>query len=209
MGKQITLSEASTGNHFTVDEFNILNVTTDTLGAAVYYIQDGRMGDKRLKIVNDSPALIAGVSEKLMAITVNGATQYVHIDRINFTSIVGNSTGVEFLYNMDGQTSRRIQTTNSESVFMTTYWEKLGKTVYSFDDVNATSDTISLAAAHGDLTGTFIAGVYFETFGSSTELMNANWKVTSSAYSGGKTVITVTEQVPSGASETGKLVIRP
>ncbi|MGV8130700.1 MAG: hypothetical protein ACP5N7_01195, partial [Candidatus Pacearchaeota archaeon] len=83
--------------------------------------------------------------------------------------------------------------------------QKQGQLVYTFDEVSATTDTISLAAANGDLTATFVNGVGFTAFGSATAGINVIWVVSSSAFSGGKTVITVTGSIPANATETGSI----
>lgn len=205
---QLTLTEASTGNHVTVEELNIIYVQADTLGSLVTYI-DQPDGQRLNLVCSDAPATIAGMSAELILVTIDGKSVYVNNKRILLADT--NATGVQFLYDAAGASPRQEQTTDSEQTFYTRSYQKSGFTVYAFDDVNATNDTISLTAANGDKTASFTAGVFFTVFGSATDTVNGIYKVTSSAFSGGKTVISVdtaVKAVPTGATETGSLYIR-
>lgn len=204
MGKKLQLTEAATGNKFNVDEAEIIKVATDTLGALVQYIRQ-RDGQRYNAVVTESPADIAYVSETLITVTdANTAQAYwVSIDRIGL--IDGTGTNVLFLYNIEGASPEPIQITGTLETFLTLVYEKQGDLVYSFDDVAPSIETISLAAAEGDVSAKFTNGVVFEVFGSSTAAMNTLWTVSSSTYAGSKTVITVDSPLPEGATETGSV----
>lgn len=205
----LTLADGS--GVITIDESLVLFIESDTLGSVVSYVAE-KDGLKRHKTCSDSPADIATMSTRFMAIvTEDSITKYVNIDRVDVTSAVVNSTGMGFFYDQEGQHNIFIQTEDTASTFFTNLYTKEGRTVYSYDDVNPTNDTISLAAAHGDKTSSFTAGVIFTGFGSTTTVMNGVFKVSSSTYSGGKTVITLdtsAKGVPVGASETGKIYLQ-
>lgn len=202
---QLQFTIAASGLPFTIDESQVLFVETDTLGSKVTYVNEVD-GSKLSTVVTQAKATIATASDNLLQVTKSdGSTPLVNIERINLKD--KNSTGAYFEYDNNGATNITIQTSSTFGTFMSALLTKKGETVRDFDDVSATNNTISLAAAEGDLTSTYVNGVVFTTFGSSTNAMNSLWTVDSSAYSGGKTVITVVETVPSGASETGFLYI--
>lgn len=206
----LSLTLANGDGVFTIDESLVIFIESDTLGSLVSYAAE-KDGIKRHKVCSDKPADLATMSTRFMAITaVGGLTKYVNIDRIDGNPIA-NSTGMGFFYDQEGQHNIFIQTTDSATTFYTNLYTKEGRTVYTFDDANATNDTFSLAAAHGDKTSSFTAGVIFTVFGSSTTTTNGIYKVSSSTYSGGKTVISVntaSKAVPVGTSETGSLYIQ-
>lgn len=203
---QVQMTIVSTGGKFSVPDENIILVATDTLGALVQYINE-KDGQRYQKVVSETPTLIASQSATLIAITdaESNVTYWVSYDRIGTVDQTG--TYVNFDYDIEGAAPRKISVTQTIAQLYTLIYEKEGDTVYLYDAVSATVDTISLTAANGDLTTTFTAGVTFTVFGSSTAGMNTIWEVTSSAYSGGKTVITVTGQIPVASSETGSLRI--
>lgn len=202
---QLQFTIAASGLPFTIDESQVLFVETDTLGSKVTYVNEVD-GSKLSTVVTQAKTTIATASDNLLQVTKSdGSTPLVNIERINLKD--KNSTGAYFEYDNNGATNITIQTSSTFGTFMSALLTKKGETVRDFDDVSATNNTISLAAAEGDLTSTYVNGVVFTTFGSSTNAMNSLWTVDSSAYSGGKTVITVTETVPAGASETGYLYI--
>lgn len=187
MATQLQLTLAASGQVFTLSESQIIYVNEDTLGSAVTYINE-RDGSKLVSIVSETKSAIDRISTRLMAVTLsNGSTPLVNIDRMNVKD--RNSTGAYFEYDQEGATNIVIQTTDSFGEFMDTLLTTQGETVYEFDDVNATNDTISLAAAEGDLTSTFVNGVYFTAFGSTTATVNTIWSVSSSAWSGGKQLL--------------------
>lgn len=194
----------ATGGKFSVPDSNIILVATDTLGALVQYINETD-GQRYQKVVSESPTNIASVSSSLISITdaYSNVTYWVSTDRIGTIDQTG--TYVNFDYDVEGAAPRKISVSQTITQLYTKIYEKEGDSVYAYDAVSATVDTISLAAANGDLTSTFVAGVAFTVFGSSTAGMNTIWVVSSSTYSGGKTVITVTGAIPVAASETGSV----
>jgi len=203
---QIQLTLVSSGAKFTVSDENIIKVATDTNGAMVQYITE-QSGSRYQAIVSEDPALIASASANLISITDQETAQdyWINIDRISLVDESG--TYVNFYYEAEGATPQKIYVTQTIAQFYTLVYEKQGSTVFSYDAVNTGADTISLTAATGDVTAQFTLGVVFTVFGSSTAAMNTIWTVTSSTFSGGKTVITVDGDVPTGASSTGELVI--
>lgn len=203
---QIQLTQASNGAKFSVEDWQIIFVATDTLGASVTYITEST-GQRISVVVSESPANIASISDTLIAITdrSSNSTYRISIDRIGTVDLTG--TYVKFDYDVEGAAMRPIEITQTVTQFYTLWFEKRGDLVYAYDEVSATNDTISLAAAEGDVTANFTNGVAFQVYGSSTATMNTIWVTSSSAY-GTKTVITVTGAIPSGASETGIVVLR-
>lgn len=208
MAEQLQFTDVNTGNKFTVPESFIIFVATDTLGASVQYIKEWT-GNRYQNVVSETPANIALVSDTLIAVTiidpVSLSTQVNYVSTTRMGVIDGTGTYVKFDYDVEGATRRPISVTQTLIQLETLQRQKQGQLVYTFDAVSATVDTISLAAANGDLTATFTAGVGFTAFGSTTADMNTIWVVSSSAYTGGKTVITVTGQIPANASETGSI----
>ena len=205
---ELQFTDVASGNKFTVPEKYIIFVATDTLGATVQYIKE-RDGQRFENVVSETPANIALVSDTLIAVTIrdllSGSTQVNYVSTLRIGVIDGTGTYVKFDYDVEGTTRRPISVTQTLIQLETLIREKEGQLVYAFDEVSATVDTISLAAANGDKTATFTAGVGFTAFGSTTAAMNTIWVVSSSAYSGGKTVITVTGSIPANASETGSI----
>lgn len=205
---ELQFTDVASGNKFTVPEKFIIFVATDTLGATVQYIKEWQ-GQRYENVVSETPANIALVSDTLIPVTVvdvpSGSTQVNYVTTTRIGVIDGTGTYVKFDYDVEGASRRPISVTQTLIQLETLQRQKEGQLVYTFDAVSATVDTISLAAVNGDLTATFIAGVGFTAFGSTTADMNTIWVVSSSAYSGGKTVITVTGQIPANASETGSI----
>lgn len=208
---ELQFTDVNTGNKFTVPEKYIIFVATDTLGAMVQYIKE-EDGQRYENVVSETPANIALVSSTLIPVTIvdtgTGSTQVNYVSTLRIGVIDGTGTYVKFDYNVEGATRRPISVTETLLALETLVRQKEGQLVYAFDEVSATVDTISLAAANGDLTATFTSGVGFTAFGSSTAAMNVIWVVSSSAFSGGKTVITVTGSIPSGATETGSIWLK-
>jgi hypothetical protein len=205
---ELQFTDVATGNKFTVPEKYIIFVATDTLGASVQYIKEWT-GQRYQNVVSETPANIALVSDTLIPVTIvdtlTGSTQVNYVSTTRMGVIDGTGTYVKFDYDVEGAIRRPISVTQTLIQLETLQREKEGQLVYAFDAVSATVDTISLAAAEGDLTATFTNGVGFTAFGSSTAAMNTIWVVSSSAFSGGKTVITVTGSIPANASETGSI----
>ena len=200
---------AADGGSIMIDEDDVIFITSGTLGSLVTYVKE-RQGIRYNTVCSQSPAVVAGATTKFISCTVNGQTVYVNVDRIDLSSVDYNATGAFFTYDVEGQHNRLIQTTTTVVAFQTALLGAKGYTVYAFDDVNATNDTISLTAATGDKSSSFTSGVYFSVFGSATQSVNGIYKVSSSTYTGGKTVITVNttvKEVPTGATETGSLYI--
>lgn len=206
---QLTVTNSADGSKVDILEENILSLLGSTLGSVLTYI-DETDGQKRVMTISDNTNALSSVSSVLFATTdANGGVVYLNKDRVLTLGQV-TSTGLQIHYNYEGQTARVFQTSDSLTTFLTNIETKNGESVYAFDDVNATNNTISLAAANGDLTSTFTVGTYFQVQASATASVNGTYVVASSAYAGSKTVITVgshVKDVPSGATETGIVIL--
>jgi hypothetical protein len=199
----LTINEVSTGASYTINERDIVFIGPDTLGAKITYVNE-KDGVRRNIVTSVLPSTLATMSTSFIAATVNGQTVYVNIDRID--NLDSNSTGVFFSYDTEGQHDLQIQTSSTESAFYDSLFTKQGKTVYPFDAVNATDNTISLTAATGDKTAEFTNGVVLTVFGNSNDTANGIHVVSSSAFAGGKTVITLATNF-SGWGSSGKIYI--
>lgn len=199
----LTINEVSTGASYTINERDIVFIGPDTLGAKITYVNE-KDGVRRNIVTAVLPATLASMSAYFIPCTVNGQTVYVNIGRID--NLDSNSTGVFFSYDTEGQHDLQIQTTTNESTFYGNLFAKQGKTVCSFDEVNATNNTISLTAATGDKSTEFTNGVVLTIFGNSNDTANGIHIVSSSTFSGGKTVITLSTNF-SGWGSSGKIYI--
>lgn len=209
MAATIPLTDVNGAGTIAVNENLILYIGNDTLGSCVEFVRESN-GQRDKIITSMSPANVAAMCTNMFAITYLGVTGYVNATRIDQASIDFDSTGAFFRYDQAGSSDRLIQTSNTVAAFYLAYMAALGKTVYSFDDVNATNDTFSLTAANGNKTSEFTSGVWISVVGNSTQATNGGYKVSSSAFSGGKTVISVdtaVKAVPANSSETGTLFI--
>lgn len=204
MARSITLVEAGTGQSASLIEDNIILVENDTLGAQVTYIRE-LDGKRRGIITTATRPQIQSISSLIIPVASNGTTVGLNINR--FMEVEETSTGCNILYYAEGAVARPIASTDSYQTILTRKFEKEGRTVYTFDAVNATNDTISLASSFGDLTSTFAATKVFNVFGTGDEDFDGLYTVSSSAYTGGKTVITVQQNIPSGVATSGSLVL--
>lgn len=202
---EIALRDAATGDVFTIPSENIIFVYADTLGAVVSYIKEPS-GKKLKATVSDLPAVIAGASDNLILITDSSSSlsYYININRMGIIDY----DNMKFDYDVEGSSPQPISVTQTPAQLLTLIYQKENNFVYLFDDVNVTNDTISLAAANGNVTAKFTAGVVLTVFGSSTDSFNGTWLVASSAYAGSKTVISIDGSVPAGVSQTGSLMVR-
>lgn len=203
---QIQLTVTATGAKISLSDENIISVKTSGSGSEVVYSRDPQ-GFRYSAIVSEVAATIASASDTLILVTDQETAQsfYVNIKRIDLVDQSG--TYVSFLYQDEGATDKKYLVTQTVTQLYDLIYGKQGKTTYAYDAISAVNETISLAAANGDVTAQFTNGVIFTVYGSSTAAMNTLWTVSSSTFSGGKTVITVTGNVPAGASATGTVVI--
>lgn len=202
----ISFTELSTNTAFSVNEENLIFATDATIGSDITFINAPTNSLIQKTVTEDLTAILALSNLMLQVTLADGTTPLFNVSRVEET--VFNSTGANFLYNKEGAMSYPHQTSMTETAFLTLIYEKEGKSVYAFNDVSATLDTISLVPAAGDLTSTFVSGKYFTVFGNT--VANGTYKTTSSALVGGRTIITVdttVKAVPAGAAETGAIYI--
>lgn len=204
MGKQITLRQYGTGQSASFDQDLIIFVEDDTNGAQVEYLKE-EGGLRQQIIVVESRTQIQQISTNIIPVPLNGKNTGMNIDRM--TLIEPTSTGCTIMYDVSGMVPRPKDTTDSYETIQTRIYEKQGTTVYEFDEVNATNNTISLTAAEGDLTGTFTNPKVINVFGSGDEDFDGIYTISSSAFTGGKTVITVIQNIPAGVATSGSLII--
>lgn len=202
MAQNIQVTQASDGATALLNEELIIWVEDDTLGSEVTFLKETE-GNRYRIIAQDTRVQIQGISTLIIPVATNGKTVGMNYERMNLIEYDGS--GSTFLYDVSGQVPRQVDSTDSVSTLQTRIYTKQGITTYSFDAVNATNNTISLAAAEGDLTGTFIASKVFQVYGSGDESFDGLYTIASSAFSGGKTVITVQEDIPSGVATSGKI----
>jgi len=204
MGKQITLRQYGTGQSASFDEDLILFVEDDTNGAQIQYLpEEGGLRDTM--IVVETRPMIQQISTCLIPVSLSGKTTSMNINRM--TLIEPTSTGCQIMYDVSGMVPRPKDTTLSFEALQTLIYEKQGSTVYEFDEVNATNNTISLVAAEGDLSSTFTNPKAIQVFGSGDEDFDGIYVISSSTFTGGKTVITVIQNIPSGVATSGSLII--
>ncbi len=204
MSRNIQITQASDGATALINEELIIWVEDDTLGSEVTYLKEVE-GSRYRIISQDTRAQIQGISTLMIPIATNGKTVGMNYDRINLLQYDGS--GSTFLYDVSGQMPRQVDSTDSVSTIQTRVYQKQGLTVYSFDAVNATNNTISLTAAEGNLTATFTATKVFEVFGSTDSSFDGLYTIASSQFAGSKTVITVQENIPSGVATSGKILL--
>lgn len=202
MSNLIQVTQARDGATASIQEELLIWVEDDTLGSEVTYLKEPE-GQRYRLISQDTRVQIQGISTLIIPVATNGKTVGVNYERINFLQYEG--TGSTFIYDVSGQVPRQVDSTDSVSTLQTRIYTKQGFTTYSFDAVNATNNTISLTAASGDLTGTFTANKVFQVYGSTDSSFDGLYTIASSAFSGGKTVITVQEDIPSGVATSGKI----
>jgi hypothetical protein len=204
MGRQLTLRQAQTGQSASFNEDLIIFVEDDTLGSQVEYLEEEGGIPRSDVFVNTRPQIQA-MSTCIIPVSLSGKTAGMNINRM--TEIEETSTGCKILYDVSGMIARPKNTTDSYETIQTRIYEKQGLTVYTFDAVNATNNTISLAASFGDLTSTFAATKVMDVFGSGDEDFDGMYTISSSTFSGGKTVITVIQNIPSGVATSGSLIL--
>ena len=200
----LQLTAASTGNKFVLAEDDIIWILTDTLGAKVVWRSeiDGQILEE---VVSESPAAIAYNSDTFIQVTTTDAqTPYISYTRMGTIDPTG--TYVTFRYDAEGATRAKISVTTTYAALLVLLYQKKGDLVLPFTAVSATLDTITLQSST-NYASKFGSGVIFEVFGSSTAAMNTMWTAASAAHSG-VTTITVTGQIPVGASETGYVRLR-
>lgn len=204
MSKTLSFNLANGNGSIQLNDESIIYVFTDTLGALVVY-EESETGNRDQIVVSDAPADIASVSSNLYAITVpDSVTMYVATERTRAIEEVGSVATV--YYDEAGAQPKPIVTSQTLVTVQAAFNTKAGVTSYSFDEVNATNNTISLAAANGDKTSEFTLNTAFQVSGTN---FDGFFVVQSSAFSGGKTVITLKTgyDVPSGASTAGLVTL--
>lgn len=204
MGKQINLVQYGTNQGFSIDDEYIIYVEDDTNGAQIQYVTE-HDGLPDSIIVTNTRTQIQTISSCIIPVTLAGKATGVNM--LMMSEIEPTSTGCRFLYAKPGMIARAKNTTDSQLTVLTRIAEKNGQTVYSFDEVNATNNTISLTAATGDVTATFVLNKVINVFGTGDEDFNGLYTVSSSTFSGGKTVITVIQNIPAGVATSGALTV--
>ena len=192
---QLTLT--ATGDVVYVNDQDILKVITDSLGAKVIYDHDG--AGRRDIVVLETPAQIAVLSDLLFAVTESSVTVYLSTEHIIAISNEPGGTGSIIEYDNKGTVREVITVSETKGALYSTIQTLNGATVYAVDDVSLTNNTISLAAAHGNVTANFAAGVVLTVSASTGN--DGTYTTTSSAFSGGKTVITITETIPDSTND--------
>lgn len=204
MAKMLNLVQYGTNQGFSILDELIIYVEDDTNGAQIEYLTE-EGGLRETIIVTNSRTQIQTISTCIIPVALAGKSTGVNITRIN--EIEPTSTGCRFLYDASGMIARPKNTTDSQLTLQTLIAEKRGETVYSFDAVNATNNTISLTAATGDVTSAFVLNDVINVFGTDDEDFNGLYTVSSSTFSGGKTVITVIQNIPAGVATSGALTV--
>lgn len=204
MSRKLTLRDAATGASGQFEEDNLIFVENDTLGAQIEYVKEDD-GKRRRLIVSNTRPQIQSMSTVIIPLTFNGSTAAINLNRIN--EVIETSTGCNVMYDVEGTVNKVLESTETYQTVMTRVYEKQGETVYTFDAVNATNNTISLASSFGNLTSTFAATKVFQVFGSGDEDFDGMYTVSSSTYAGGKTVITVQQDIPSGVATSGSILL--
>lgn len=202
MAELIQVTQAGSGDTAAINEELIIWVEDDTLGSEVTYLKEAEGLRQRL-ISQDTRVQIQAISSLIIPVATNGKTVGMNYDRMNLIQYDGD--GSTFLYDVSGQAPDQVESTDSVATLQTRIYTKRGITTYSFDAVNATNNTISLAAAEGDLTATFTATKVIQVYGSGDTSFDGLYTIASSTFAGSKTVITVQEDIPSGVATSGKI----
>lgn len=110
---QITLNIKLTSESFSLNDGEIVFVDTNYVdgvaSGAIVTVIDSASADTYQKVVEETPAAIAALSEKLIQVTLpSKQTPYIHVDRI--VDIVTNGSYSYIMYNDNGNTNKRIDT---------------------------------------------------------------------------------------------------
>ncbi len=208
MARMLTIRQASDGNVAQINEELLIWIEDDTLGSEVTYLKEVE-GNRYRLISSDTRTQIQAMSTEIIPVATNGKTVGMNYNRMNLMQYDGS--GSTFLYDVSGQVPRPVDSTDSVGTLQTRIYTKQGLVsgtdLFTFDAVNATNNTISLASSFGNETTAFANPVTFQVYGSGDTDLDGMYTVSSSQFSGGKTVITVIENIPAGVATTGYILL--
>ena len=207
MAKLISLQLVG-GGVVEINDIDIVKVYSDTLGSAVKYLSSSDDGLTETSIVTATLANISAYTDVLINITMSdGSTQYININRIQ--SIYEDATSLKAViyYDNQGASNERLLTNETIEAVAARMTTKAGDVSYEFDDVNATTNVIALASSEGDKTSIFTNGVVFNVIG--TDWSNVFSCNGNSTYNStlGVTYITTNEDIPTGAADSGIIIV--
>jgi hypothetical protein len=205
---KILLTDNETSSPISLEDGLILKAfTADSITNVEYLSEED--GYRKLAKVTEALASVGGQSKLLISLTEknSGDTVWINRDRINLIDEL--SSEAILFFDAAGASLERIKVTETAQAVKEAIITKEGDTVYDLlatGTFTAGPNTISLAAAEGDVTANFTAGVLFTVFGEGDS--NDNIYTTVSSAFGTETVITVTETPTAGNTNGGKVWLK-
>lgn len=203
---KILLNDNETGADITIDDSLLLKVYSSNSITNVLYLED-EDGYRKTAKVKETVDNVIGQSNLLITLTEedSGATVGINKDRIN--GMFEESSKARLRFNNAGAQNETVKVTETATAVRAATYTKDGDTVYDADSFTASPDVVILDSSHGDVTGSFTAKVIFTVFGEGDD-NDGIYSVVSSAFSGGKTEITVNETPTAGSTNGGKIWLK-
>lgn len=189
---QVQLKQAVTGDIFSIGENDIILVVGEGTGSKVTFFDTGAR--VRIIEVDEAPEDIKDLTKVLIPVTdtSSGLTEFINSGRILIVESKG--TGSAIKYNAEGSIARQFEVDESKGAIQVLVFELTGNTAYEIDLLSNAPEEIRLSAADGDVTSQFTSGKILSIVGQGDS--DGTYTVDSSAFGGGKTTITVDEDIP-------------
>lgn len=198
---KILLKDNSTGADITIEQALLLTAYAVSSVTKVEYLDD-EDGYLRTANVTDTVASVITQSNVLISLTEkdSGATIGVNKDRI--TDIGEISSQAVLSFDAAGASLRRINVTETAVAVKNKVITKEGDLSYLIDSFTASPNVVVLDASVGDVSSNFVNGSVFTVFGEG-DSNDGIYTVSSVAFDGTNTKITVVETPTANASASG------
>jgi hypothetical protein len=189
VSSQVILTSAEANQQVSLTDAGILYVAADS---TVCY-RDTSSGFRKYVIVKETQAEVIGASDYLVSITLEDAS-VIGLNYVEMKSIVETDSKAQIFFDDAGASLKLYVSSDDKPTVDAAIHEKAGGTAHAYDAVDATTGVISIAAAEGDVTSTYTAGVVINLSNSDGGDGSAIYTVASSVH-GANTDITVNETI--------------
>lgn len=197
----VTLTEAQTTTYINAKQ--IVYVLVEGTGSKLAYNREGAHPIEVL--VDEAVGSIRTAAGNLVTVTPTIGSDTIDLNEDSIELVDDEGSGAVIMYDQGGARLHQYTVSESKGNINKQIYVNAGQTVYAIDAVDTGAETFTLAAAHGDVTGVFANGKTFQVVDSTGN--DATYTVASQSFGGGKTTITVNEDITDSNADGDILII--
>lgn len=198
---KILLTDNATGAPITIAEGNLLRVYTSNSVTNVEHLKE-EDGFRKVAKVTDTVASIIAQSNVLISLTELASGSTVGVNKTRIEEVAEVSTGSNLLFDSAGAALSRVSVTETPVAVKKAIIAKDGDLSYLIDSFTASPNVVVLDSTVGDVVDNIVPGTVFTVFGEG-DSNDAIYTVSSVAFDGTNTKITVSETPTANASASG------